>query len=150
MRLLKLEPLEIGKPFKIEFTLANIGDTVAEIATIEATLRIRDIVPVMKNGKLTGYEDFTKTEEITRTDTIDTGESVGISHGFDFLFPKEWGAPDDYWASTRVYIIGNVAYTDDRGVKRKTAFYRVCSENVDRFHFMPFKKAQKRDYEYED
>jgi len=151
MRLLKMNPLEVDRPFSIGFSLVNIGDTPAYLTDIDITLRVVMIVRIEEGGDFRGYKDFISSEKIDRRDKIMPGASVRIEKPLEARFDPAWQQiPNGRWAEGRVAIIGTVTYADDREVERQTAFYRFCTEDVNRFRFADFDKATKRDREFED
>jgi hypothetical protein len=137
MRLLRIDPPEAGKPFKIYFTLANIGDTKAEIKKVDVTI---NTVSQMITG------EFEVTLPVG--DIILAGDSVDLIGESAVKFT--WGTPGKNWAEGRVSIVGTITYSDDMGINRRTGFYRECS-SVNRFNIPDwFSEAQRRDFEYED
>jgi hypothetical protein len=150
LRHLRIELPIVGLPVKLRFTLSNIGDTPANVAIVDVTLILQSAIEVRdKKGQLTGYEDARMVVNFPTGATIAAGDSVVLSGESATHFDPIWKAPTENWLIARTQVVGTVTYADARGVRRQTAFYREC-QGLNRFDFMRFTKAQKRDWEYED
>jgi hypothetical protein len=152
MRLLQMDAPQVNGPFKISFTMANIGDTAATIVGVDVKIQVRNVVKIFDaEGQLVNYEDARWTSRFPRGQIIPAGDSA-ILHGESIeRFDPEWGVPTEDWALGTVAIIGAITYSDDRRINRRTGFYRICTRSLHRFDlFEDFTEAQLRDFEYED
>jgi hypothetical protein len=149
IRLLKMRKLEIGKPIHIEFVLFNVGSTGAKDIGADITIRVKD-VPVWDGKRLTKYDDRASQGLAVIESDLAAGDAI-IAWIDGLVFEEEWRlVPKDDWADGRIVVIGRIIYADDNGVKRRTAFYRTCSSDVNRFRIPDFDKTTLGDYEYED
>jgi hypothetical protein len=154
MRLLRMDEPEGGKPFKMQFTLASIGDTKATIVGVDVTIDIHSVIKIYNSmGEHIGFDTLHWSTKFPTGSVIAAGDSATLKgesvETFNIAWLSRQQAKKDFPVG-RVRVIGTITYSDDRKINRCTAYYRMCSESIDRFDFMDFTKAKKRDYEYED
>jgi hypothetical protein len=131
----------IGRPWKIEYIIANIGGAKATIYELNATIfcpnedeSLPAIPPYQDGGDVTGEWYL----------------EAGQSHPFDvFLTEDQISAAGREWndtsepKATHFYLIGYVQYRDAADVVRRTAFARRLDRKIKRF-----KAIEDPDYEY--
>jgi hypothetical protein len=149
LRLLTMTLPEVGKPIEIKFSLVNIGDTPATVIDIDITLRLIGLLDVFKDNVRVKREDYIWNGKFPAGVDIAAGKSAPIS-GKAAVVEQAWAERSPYWWYERVMVAGVVIYTDDRGIKRQTGFYRRCERDPNRFLMHKFDKATRRDREYED
>lgn len=148
IRLLKIEKLVVGEPIVIQYEVVNIGDTKATIITNEVTLSIGYAAG-------DGRESLDHTCQFHFADHILRGEAVVARKTMPLIFNRRWIKNDkDYippnWGDDRVRIIGVITYIDDNETIRRTGFYRICTQDINRFRLPDFDAATLADHEYED
>jgi hypothetical protein len=138
VRLLKVKPLEIGKPVEIEYALANIGQNDAVKIHSEITLKV-------VAGHLGKEDSWTKEFQIS---DIATGGCVTPTQVTDAVVSPDW---DDVLKNPngKVRIQGIINYEEKSGIRRKTGFFRECTDGLNRFSRFGTEDIQS-DYEYED
>jgi len=147
IRLLKMDKLAVGQNIAIQYEVVNIGDTNAHIVTNEITLRVDGVEKDRKNLLYTCQFHF--------ADNIAKGEALLARKVTPIVFAKGWTrydndyVPDD-WAEQRVRISGTIKYLDDNGTTRRTGFYRICTDDVNRFRMLDADSPARPDLEYED
>jgi len=138
VRLLKVNPLEIGKPVQIEYIVANIGENDAVKVRSEITLKV-----------ITGHggEEKSWTNEFQMADVI-TGGCNTPTHVTGAIVNPDW---DDILKNPNgaIRILGTITYEEKSGIRRKTGFFRECTDGLNRFSRFGTEDIQ-RDYEYED
>jgi hypothetical protein len=138
VRLLRVKPLEIGKPVQIDYVVANVGENDAVKLRSEITLKV--LV-----GDLNREKSWTHEFPI---DDIVTGACVIPLHITDAIVAPDWSEvlKDP---TGKIRIQGAITYEEKTGIRRKTGFYRECSDDLNRFNRFGTADIQ-RDYEYED
>jgi hypothetical protein len=137
VRLLRVKPLQIGKPVEIDYVIANIGEN--------------DAVKVQSELTLTVVTDDSKEKSWThqfRTDDVITGGCVIPTHVTDAVVASDWGEVLKN-PTGKIRVLGTITYEEKTGTRRKTGFYRECAGGLDRFNRCGTEDIQ-RDYEYED
>jgi hypothetical protein len=145
VRLLNMKISDGSEPIVIGFTLANIGDIPARIAKIETTFTLKAVIKVASDN----FEDFEWTGVSEPSDTIAAGASHTLSEKVPLNYDPKWGIPFQY-LGLKTVIKGKISYRDERGVMRTTAFYRMGTDDPNKFAFAELNEAQRRDLEYED
>ncbi len=143
IRLLRVLPLKEGEPIKIEFDVVNIGGNTATITgkelriQLDGTHRQASFAP----EKWSGSFDF--------PGILEEGNEARVLQESDIIF-RDWSFPGMPWRPERnIRIIGKITYTDVAGIIRRTGFYRISSDDTNRFR-LPGDRDVERDYEYED
>ena len=144
--MLRIDKLAIGKPITLQYEVLNFGDTKAKIITNEITLR----VDWVRNN---GNDPVTFGCQFHFADYIAQGEALSARKITPVIFEREWTSEPDvggYWGCDRITISGVITYMDDNGTIRRTGFYRICTDNVNRFRLPDFDAATLADHEYQD
>lgn len=138
VRLLRVKPLEVGKPVRIDYVVANVGENDAVRLRSEITLTV-----------LVGDSNTEKswTHEFPVDDVI-TGACVIPVHVTNAIVGSDWGEVLKN-PSGKIRIQGAITYEEKTGTRRKTGFYRECAGDLNRFNRFGTADIQ-RDYEYED
>jgi len=145
VRLLNMKISDGSEPIVIGFTLVNFGDTTARIAEIETTFTIKTVIKAASDK----FEDFEWTGVSEHSATIAAGASLTFSETVPLKFDPKWGIPPQY-LGLKTAIKGKISYRDERGVIRTTGFYRIGTDDPNKFSFAELNEAQRRDLEYED
>jgi hypothetical protein len=143
VRLVKVHPLVEDQPITIEFDIINIGNSDATITGSTLLLRV-DGTHSLGNFDSANWTGTAKLPTVIRG-----GEPVSVTQITDVTF-RDWNLPTMPWRpSGNIRIIGNITYTDPAGTMRRTGFYRVSSEDTNRFRRIGDVDISL-DYEYED
>jgi hypothetical protein len=131
VRLVKIKDHEIGKPIKIEFTVANAGDSEAQEIKAQVTVSIQS-------------DGSSAEKKFDIGPMLAPGEPLEISQTINLPWQSSWkpGTRD-------VRVHGHIAYKDKNGIARRTGFYRFSSPDLNRFR-LPADADIERDYEFED
>lgn len=140
----------LGKPIVVKYEVVNIGETNAQIVDNTITIRV-DAVP---QPEIPGDRPKTVQLNFTRqfhfANDLRQGEALPAS-GEITTFDPAWGFNGlGAWWENRLFIIGMIRYMDNNGVLRRTRFYRVATQDPNRFVFPQFETATALDHEYED
>jgi hypothetical protein len=113
IRLLTLRPLEPGKVIALQYELVNIGDTDATLIKCETNF---EIAPIGIR------EPILDANERGAGRKVVAGESLLILAESTIVHAPEWHLAN---VNGLIRIRGNIAYFDDNGVRRHTAFFRM-------------------------
>lgn len=143
VRFLRLHQLQEDRPVIIQLTVVNVGETPAYIQKFEVSM----IVDTDSDEKV---DPFSLGEPFAPNHKIEGGAAclVSLGKGANIKY-------DHFWLTGRggtITVNGRAEYTDDRTVRRRTGFERICgggslSHPVDPHRFRPVKGSE---YEYED
>ncbi len=127
--------LDPGRPIRITYIVANIGDTAAHMRHIETTLWFRtasgqEFTPELKDAELRTLIGGERCLYVTATTVLQYNEAWGIHEGKGALEFR-----------------GFIVYANDNTVDRQTGFWRAYSAQTGRFR--P-KDGPDADYEYQD
>ncbi len=144
MRRVFLRPLEIGRPPCVQYDLANIGGSTARIVQFDYSIWVT-------GEKLTDVSgQFERAESQEDQHTLRAGEALQSN-----VKGKSDLTPDDIKTINRstgkaggagVIFLGVLAYLDENGIKRRTAFRRHYDPSRD----PSFSIYEDPDYEYVD
>lgn len=150
---LRVRKIEIDRPvsgnmIRVRYEVVNVGGTNAHIIDNQITIRIDDMPYgwLMYHGgkrEVIGARQFHFADEVRRGEALIATEEI-------IMFDPNWGFDAGAWWRNRLYVIGIIRYTDDNGVTRRTGFYRVATEDPNRFVIAPLERTTLQDHEYED
>jgi hypothetical protein len=121
-------------PVRVDFIVANVGETPAHMKRAEITICLRD----------SGGNEHIPSITSPTLRTIAAGESIlDAVQSSEITYEEEF----ELWAGGRVEIRGVIDYTDDGGIERQTGFWRVYDPETKRFRRQ---EHSDPDYEYED
>lgn len=136
-----------GQPIGVQYEVINVGDTRATVVDNEVTVRV-----AMSAGDRTfNGEEATITRQFFFAKEVQQGEAL-IASGEIGIYDPAWGYDLPMWNNWwngRLFVIGKIRYLDDNGVMRRTAFYQVATNSLNRFKIGVGVDAQF-DHEYED
>jgi hypothetical protein len=128
-----------GGPASVSFSIVNVGQTVATISNVEASVFTKD-----GNHRIPPHLPFTTCEVKKRR--LQGGESQTLSKSSEWVSEtaNEW----DFVAKRRILCIaGRIEYSDERGIMRQTGFIRAGVKIPEGF---VFESVDDPDYEYTD
>jgi hypothetical protein len=142
MRRLFLEPSEAAKPVCIRYDLANIGGTAAYIVFFEWKLT------VLSHSKIVDFvEHHEETNNLKDALRIRAGEAIGsFIRGKASLTQDDIDEIEKSTDTAGIHIVGVLAYRDQLGTKRRTAFWRRYEPSKNG----RFAAADDQDLEYAD
>ena len=138
----------VGEPFVVRYEVVNLGGTKATILTNIVTLTIKPVSVYEEEAGAKGIS-FSKFEMFANE--IQQGESVLAQIEIaNFDASLYWADCVPGWWADHLFVIGVIKYADENGVARRTAFYRVATENLNRFEVAKLSDGALADHEYED
>jgi len=144
IRLVRVLPLVAGNQVAIEFRVVNVGSSLATITSNELRLRIDGV----RQGS--GVQSLSWAGVMSLPATIREGESVLVTEESGITF-QDWNFPGmgPWRIQGNIRIIGLITYNDASGTTRRTGFYRISTDDPNRFVRMGDRDIEA-DYEYED
>ena len=142
VRLLRIEPPEVGKKVVVRYEVTNVGEGDAVAVTNELTIHLTRL----------GTAHEYKTKTFLLANVVVPGQTIEATNVTDADASLPSGAID--WVDQRVMLRGIISYRDRNGIPRKTGFIRANDTlpdppNLNRFYRIPNNDVQA-DYEYED
>ena len=142
---MRVWPLLEGGQIHIEFRIINVGTFAAAVTAVEATLSVHNAREVGQLDSRVWTAAIPMPKQI-----IDAGDSVIVSAPTSIIYKKWNTGPGQWWRPLNNLVVsGIITYTDDAKIMRRTGFYRVSTDDTNRFVRVD-NSAVEADHEYED
>ena len=137
VRRVRVNTLEVGKPFAISYRVINSGETNANILQLNGTI-------MFVNGELPPVPEY--DPEKTARMAPAPGEGLASGQWIENITSTGWDMNQntmDMLSATGVFLVGFVRYSDESGTVREMAFGRHHNRGR-------FTRMKDEEYEYAD